>query len=291
MGGESMIARCVRLRCLLEQRHWQNHRTFCLEYEKAATSIDPRLRGTAPSRAQLHRWLSGELQGLPYGDHCRVLETMFPEWSARQLFEVISVDHASGIRVVSHVEKEVAVDANRTAGNSPTASLLGSIPHNFSTEILAGFWVACYEYDTTCHVDISQLRPKSERTLTIKNFPPDPRVEGRTSSFRNEIEAELVNRHLIGYWKNINDAYYFGAIHLAVLPGEAVMEGYYTCFLNDVQVASARWKWVRIDPASLSGAELSQLVLREPRSVCTLVEDHSEHDTPLTLTAVTEVLK
>jgi hypothetical protein len=82
----------VRLRVLLEQRHWRNHRTFCVEYEKAALSVDPRLRGTAPSRAQLYRWLSGELSGLPYGDHCRVLEKMFPEWSAKQLFESVSAD-------------------------------------------------------------------------------------------------------------------------------------------------------------------------------------------------------
>lgn len=82
----------VRLRVVLEQRHWRNHRTFCAEYEKAALSVDPRLSGTAPSRAQLHRWLSGELNGLPYGDHCRVLEKMFPEWSARQLFESVTAN-------------------------------------------------------------------------------------------------------------------------------------------------------------------------------------------------------
>src|SRR5262249_30357426 len=49
----------------------------------------PQLVGTAPSRAQFHRWLSGELKGLPYGDHCRILEKMFPGWSADQLFEVV----------------------------------------------------------------------------------------------------------------------------------------------------------------------------------------------------------
>jgi hypothetical protein len=82
----------VRLRVLLEQRHWRNHRTFCTEYEKAARSVDPQLSGTASSRAQLHRWLSGGLSGLPYGDHYRVLERMFPEWSARQLFESVRAD-------------------------------------------------------------------------------------------------------------------------------------------------------------------------------------------------------
>jgi hypothetical protein len=83
---------CARLRLLLHQRHWQSHRTFSAEYDKAARSIDPRLVGTAPSRAQLHRWLSGELKGLPYGDHCRILEKMFPGWSAQHLFEAVPED-------------------------------------------------------------------------------------------------------------------------------------------------------------------------------------------------------
>jgi hypothetical protein len=39
-----------------------------------------------PSRAQLHRWLSGSVRSLPYPDHCRVLEEMFPGWTAEQLF-------------------------------------------------------------------------------------------------------------------------------------------------------------------------------------------------------------
>jgi hypothetical protein len=260
---------------------------------------------------------------------------MFPEWSARQLFESVFVDEASGV-IVAPAEKQartptggetclvtpeseslllarepqagdshVGIGMQSTqfapsgstdlpspgpslAKSSPTESLLASIPHNFSTDVLGGYWVTCYEYDSTCHADISQLIPKCDRRVTIKNYPPDPRVEGRVSSFRNEIEAELVNRHLIGCWKNVNDAYYFGAIHLAVLPGETVMEGYYTCFLSDVQVVAARWKWVRLDPESLSGVDLSQVVLQEPRLIYDLVEKYSPHDMPLTLTAVTE---
>jgi len=84
-----MTAQSVRLKVLLRKRHWQSYRTFCAEYDKVARSVDPRLIGTAPSRAQLHRWLSGELKGLPYGDHCRILEKMFPGWSADQLFQVV----------------------------------------------------------------------------------------------------------------------------------------------------------------------------------------------------------
>jgi Domain of unknown function (DUF5919) len=79
----------VRLRELLRQRHWQTYRTFCREYDRAAKAVDSELIGSAPSRAQLHRWLAGEMKGLPYPHHCRVLEAMFPGWPAHQLFEQI----------------------------------------------------------------------------------------------------------------------------------------------------------------------------------------------------------
>lgn len=74
------------LKVLLRQRHWQNYATFCREYDKAAHRLDSELVGTWPSRAQLHRWVSGELARLPYPDHCRILEEMFPDSSAEQLF-------------------------------------------------------------------------------------------------------------------------------------------------------------------------------------------------------------
>jgi hypothetical protein len=76
----------LQLKLLLRERHWQKYATFCREFDTAARSIDADLIGTAPSKAQFHRWLSGELIGLPYPDHCRVLEAMFPGWSAVQLF-------------------------------------------------------------------------------------------------------------------------------------------------------------------------------------------------------------
>ena len=76
----------VMLKVLLRGKHWQNYSTFCAEYDKAARQIDPDLAGRYPSRAQLHRWLTGAMRGLPYADHCRVLEEMFPGWTAEQLF-------------------------------------------------------------------------------------------------------------------------------------------------------------------------------------------------------------
>lgn len=82
-----MPAQPIRLKFLLRERHWQVYRVFCAEYDKAAKTLDTDLMGTWPSRAQLHRWLSGELKSLPYPSHCRVLEGMFPGWTAQQLFE------------------------------------------------------------------------------------------------------------------------------------------------------------------------------------------------------------
>ncbi|MFF4775369.1 DUF5919 domain-containing protein [Microtetraspora fusca] len=81
-----MTEQSIVLKSLLRQRHWQTYGTFCREYDKAAKKVDPALQGRWPSRAQLHRWLSGELKGLPYSDHCRVLEAMFPGLSAAELF-------------------------------------------------------------------------------------------------------------------------------------------------------------------------------------------------------------
>ena len=75
------------LKLLLRDRHWQNYGTFCTEYDKAASRVDPDLARSFPSRAQLHRWLTGSLRSLPYPDHCRVLEEMFPGWTAEQLFQ------------------------------------------------------------------------------------------------------------------------------------------------------------------------------------------------------------
>lgn len=77
----------VRLKVLLREKHWQTHQTFCREYDKVAKALDGDLVGSWPSRAQFHRWLSGELKGLPYPHHCRVLEAMLPGYTTVELFE------------------------------------------------------------------------------------------------------------------------------------------------------------------------------------------------------------
>ncbi|WP_298178737.1 DUF5919 domain-containing protein [Saccharomonospora sp.] len=91
MGDKPIV-----LKVLLRQRHLQGHRAFCKEYDKLAKQIDPELVGSWPSKAQFYRWLARDLQGLPYADHCRVLEAMFPGWTAEQLFQ----EHTGGIEFV-----------------------------------------------------------------------------------------------------------------------------------------------------------------------------------------------
>ena len=294
-----MSTKPVVLKVLLQQRHMQTHSAFCREYDKVAADVDPTLKRGWPSRAQFYRWLCGDLIGLPYADHCRILEKMFPGWKVDQLFQV----HDGGIEFIP----EPSAPQIKTATTLPTApnaqeadqvvalyqsfGLLASVPHSFSVDILGGFWVTCYQFDSSrgvqFHADITQLTPQSDRRVTAKNYPPDPRTQGQASSYRNEIEAQLANRHLIGHWKNVSDTRYFGSVHLAVLPGETVMDGYYTGFSSDIQVDAMRWKWVRLEPASLSGVDLQEVTLNDPEMIHALLEN-SANDVLLDLAAIVE---
>jgi hypothetical protein len=76
------------LAVLLERKGLHRYGAFCPAYEKAARSLERELGGSVPSRAQFHRWLNGDLLGLPYTDHCRVLEHMLTGYSAAQLFGI-----------------------------------------------------------------------------------------------------------------------------------------------------------------------------------------------------------
>jgi hypothetical protein len=83
----------------------------------------------------------------------------------------------------------------------------------------------------------------------------------------------------------VSDTRYFGSLHLAVLAGEAVMQGYYTGFLSDIEVDAMRWKWVRLDAVTLSGVELAGVVLKEPDVIYDVLEHSAE---PLALSAIVE---
>ncbi len=114
---------------------------------------------------------------------------------------------------------------------------------------MAGLWVSCYVFDgTKHHVDLSTITVTNS-AVTARNYPPEPRAEEHASGFRNQIEAGLFGRHLIGRWRNVNDTYFYGSLHFAVHPGEAMLDGYYTGFLSDSQVVAERWRWVRVEPS------------------------------------------
>lgn len=176
--------------------------------------------------------------------------------------------------------------------SSPLESLLSSVPHLFSVSGLGGHWVTSYQFTsegtTMRHSEVVQLTPESDRRLRGRTHGPEPRTEGRVKPFRNEIDFELANRHLLGHWKNISDTRYFGTIHLAVLTGENVLDGYYTAFASDVSVASGPWKWVKINPETIKDADFSKMVLRAPAEIQGLLAAHKKHAGPLSLKEVVE---
>nr|BEK71375.1 hypothetical protein KPHV_86020 [Kitasatospora purpeofusca] len=79
------------LRYLVQDKKW-TYDSFCLHFDRAAETAsekhgDPRLALVTASQRQYTRWLSGELEGLPYPKTCLVLEELF-DVPAEQLFAV-----------------------------------------------------------------------------------------------------------------------------------------------------------------------------------------------------------
>jgi len=165
------------------------------------------------------------------------------------------------------------------------------ITSSLAAVALEGYWVTTYQFGEAshCHADLARITPTAPRRLTAKNYPPEPRSQGRKMGFRNEIEAELFDRQLIGRWRNVSDNYYFGALHLVTMPGEDVLEGVYTGFSHDSTCPAARaWKWVRIDETSVAGLDLGELVIQDPQTVYARLREHSYADGTLPLSDVVE---
>jgi len=175
-------------------------------------------------------------------------------------------------------------------GQVPAQSLLEAVPPSFPAAALAGAWVTCYQFtharEAKFHADIARVTTGPDDCIRAVNYPPEPRSEGRGRPFRNEISARLAGRHLIGEWMNTSDTRYYGSLQLAVLPGEIVMEGFYTGIGSDVEVSTGFWKWVRIDPRSIPDAGLGAVTLREPSDLHGIVMSYSQYGEPLTLADV-----
>ncbi|KZM70393.1 hypothetical protein [Nocardia terpenica] len=71
------------LKLFLAQRHWQSYEAFRMEWNKAAATVKPAL--PAPAERTFRRWKSGGLVA-PAAARRRVLEVMFPGYTADQLF-------------------------------------------------------------------------------------------------------------------------------------------------------------------------------------------------------------
>jgi len=262
------------LKVLLTQQHLQRYETFRDTYEQVAAQLAPEL--PAPSRAQFFRWLNGQLKrGAPHPDACRVLEGMFPSWTADDLF---GPPPSNGFK--------------RRGEQAPTAAggLLETVPPSFPAQVLEGLWVTSYRFSAPPkrHLDIARLVAVGDRELRATNYPPEPRTEGHPLPFHNVIEGRLVGRHLVGHWRNDNDARYFGAVQLAALPGENVLDGHYTGYSSDIEVSCGRWVRVRLEVASLEGVDLGRVTLRDPRDLAERLDAYSQYDPPLPLAAVME---
>ncbi|WP_063129876.1 ATP-binding protein [Nocardia fusca] len=116
----------TRLKTVLQQQHLQTHTAFCREYDKIAASIDPDLVGSAPRRSQFHRWLSGDVKGLPYPHHCRVLEKMLPGHTATELFA--SDSEVPTERSLSAAAVSVAEQHGELSESSPRPRAVGPAP-------------------------------------------------------------------------------------------------------------------------------------------------------------------
>ena len=166
--------------------------------------------------------------------------------------------------------------------------LLAAVPSAFPAGALAGPWVTTFEFTHAgkphYHADIAWITAESGSRIRAVNHPPEPRSQGRRQAFRNQIEARLVGRHLVGEWQNTSDHRYCGSLQLAVLPGETVMQGQYTGVASDVEVSCGDWKWVRLE----SDADLAGIVLRDPAELHALVMSHSQPDVPLLLAEIRE---
>ena len=187
---------------------------------------------------------------------------------------------------------DVLLAAEAIAGDAPPvlAGLLDPVPHAFTAAALSGTWLTCYEFSDPpkFHADISTVTAVTERHVRAVNYPPAPRTQGHAVPYRNEIGGELAGRHLVGHWRNASDAAYFGAVHLAVLPGESVMTGWYTGLASDAAVSCGPWKWARLEPSSVEGADLASVVLRDPAELHALLAAHTQYDAPLALDDVRE---
>lgn len=185
------------LKVLLRQRHLQGHRAFCREYDKTAKRIDPHLVGKHPGKAQYYKWLSGGLLGLPYADHCRVLETMFPNWTADRLF----APHAGDLHPVPEPQRPMAPApqhagvADIVAAYNNRSDFLHSMPARVLFDDAQAIKIAGLSLNTLCqNYPDRALLARLEVGMTVDALFLDP--DGENIARREQEEGDPAG-HLV----------------------------------------------------------------------------------------------
>lgn len=253
------------LKVLLDERHMHAYSEFVAEYRRLAQELDLPRNAVPPTKSQYYRWLGGQVRTLPQGHHCVVLERMFSGWTARELF-----GHEQPREPPGPVDDDV----------------LSGIMPGLDPALLGGVWVTGYLVSGGYrHVDLSTITVRGAKILS-RNHPPAPRFEGHAAGHETDVTAQLFGRHLMGHFRNRNDRYFFGSLHLVMLPGETILDGYYTGFLNDTAVVAHPWRWIRIDPRSVDGVALDALTLDDPSTIYDMLAAHNQFDGPIALSDV-----
>jgi hypothetical protein len=197
----------ILLKVLLRQHHWQQYAVFCAQYDKAAQQLDPMLVSSYPSRAQLHRWLSGSVRSTPYPDHCRVLEAMFPTWTAEQLFSPCP-PHLLPVNGNGDSLAASGTDPGLAALTTPSIGIRPFIERAFTREHVsidfAGFSGETLHGVTQEPLDKIRLGHSKPKSLSIRLLLPDttrPMVlPCRTDDLSDEPEfrdraGSIITRH------------------------------------------------------------------------------------------------
>jgi hypothetical protein len=258
----------ILLKVLLRQHHWQQYAVFCAEYDKAAQRLDDGLERTYPSRAQLHRWLSGSVRSLPYPDHCRVLEEMFPGHTAEQLFgpcppEILHASAPASLPGAAGQDSQ----ARLTALSAPSIGIRPFIERAFDREHVtidfAGFSGETLHGVTQEPLDMIRMGQGKPRSLTMRLLLPDttrPMVlPCRTEDLADDPDYRdrahtLTTRHARAIADSVQELTDMGLIEtgnveirahpcpplfkLYILNGEEAFFGFYPIVQHNIQLTS-----------------------------------------------------
>ncbi|MFC9993459.1 XRE family transcriptional regulator [Nocardia sp. NPDC127526] len=154
------------LKALLQQRHLQTVSSFNREYDRLAGLVEPELIGCGPKKAQFYRWLSGDLTGLPYPHHCRILQAMFPDWSIGDLFEQFcGQERGSG----TGTAEVITVYPHRSSVPPDLWNrLLSACVHHIDILVLAGLFLA------EDPVFVKLVKSKAQQGVSVRILFGDP---------------------------------------------------------------------------------------------------------------------